>query len=127
MNKKNNRKSNRIREIFSANLICLRKSSDMSPLALAKKSGLTYNFINDIENGKKGVSLETLDKLSTALEVDPYLFFLNPAQYLNSEKQQMIGIIETLNKNINRIFDYSIKELAGNRQKKQIKHRTPRR
>lgn len=38
---------------------------------------LTHNFINDIENGRKWVSPDTLAKLSNALKIEPYQFF-NP-------------------------------------------------
>jgi transcriptional regulator with XRE-family HTH domain len=49
---------------------------NISQLNLAAKSGLTHNFINDIENGKKGVSCKSLAKLSSALRVEPFQFFL---------------------------------------------------
>ena len=99
-----------MRAIIAANVIRLRKSADLSQIGLSKRSGLTHNFINDIENEKKGVSIETISKLSKALDVEPYQFFLTPAQLSVSEKMQIIGFIETLNKNVNRLFDYSIRE-----------------
>jgi len=49
---------------------------NISQLGLAHSAGLTHNFINDIENGKKGVSAKTLAKLSIALSVEPHQFFL---------------------------------------------------
>ena len=49
---------------------------NMSQLGLAHSAELTHNFINDIENGKKGVSAKTLAKLSIALNVEPHQFFL---------------------------------------------------
>jgi len=39
-------------------------------------TGLTHNFINDIENCKKGVSTKTLAKLSVVLGAEPFQFFL---------------------------------------------------
>ena len=45
-------------------------------MALASKSSLATNFINDIENGKKWISPATLSKLSEALGVQPYKLFL---------------------------------------------------
>jgi transcriptional regulator with XRE-family HTH domain len=36
---------------------------------------LTHNFINDIENGRKWISPETMAKLSNALKIEPYQFF----------------------------------------------------
>lgn len=68
-----------IREIFSRNLKHFRDVKNLSQFALSNKAGLAHNFVNDIENRKKWVSPETIAKLATVLEVDPYqLFITNP-------------------------------------------------
>jgi transcriptional regulator with XRE-family HTH domain len=68
--------SNQIRLLFGKNLKRLRALRKISQLTLASQAGLTHNFINDIENGKKWVSSNTIGKLSTALDVEPYQFFI---------------------------------------------------
>jgi transcriptional regulator with XRE-family HTH domain len=73
--------SNKINEqyiyrLISSNIKRLRSIQNMSQLSLDLSTGLTHNFINDIENCKKGVSAKTLAKLSMALGVEPYQFFL---------------------------------------------------
>jgi transcriptional regulator with XRE-family HTH domain len=65
-----------IRLLVSKNLRRIRELQNISQLGLASKAGLTHNFINDIENGKKGVSCKSLAKLSSALKVEPFQFFL---------------------------------------------------
>jgi transcriptional regulator with XRE-family HTH domain len=65
-----------IRYLVSKNLKRLRVLQNRSQLGLALDAGLTHNFINDIENCKKGISVRTLAKLSAALNVDPHQFFL---------------------------------------------------
>jgi transcriptional regulator with XRE-family HTH domain len=62
--------------LISSNIKRLRSLHNISQLTLALNTGLTHNFINDIENCKKGVSARTLAKLSAALNVEPYQFFL---------------------------------------------------
>ncbi|MDR2481294.1 MAG: helix-turn-helix domain-containing protein [Spirochaetaceae bacterium] len=62
--------------LFGDNLRRIRLEAKISQLKLGMKIGLTHNFINDIERGKKGASFETIAKLSTALEVEPYRFFI---------------------------------------------------
>jgi len=53
-------------------------------MGLAEKTDLTHNFINDIENCKKGISAKTLAKLSAVLNVEPYQFYL-PDSVPNNE------------------------------------------
>ena len=65
-----------IRRLISINLRRLRTLQNLSQLSLAVNSGVTHNFINDVENCKKGVSVKTLAKLSSALNVEPHQFFL---------------------------------------------------
>ena len=65
-----------LRERFSFNLKRLRAKHGLSQLGLATKVGLAHNFINDIENGRKWVSPESIVKLSNALEEDPHQLFL---------------------------------------------------
>ena len=80
-----------IRSLFSRNLRRLRKIAGLSQIKLAADSGLTHNFINDIENGKKWVSAETLAKLSIALKAEPYQFFLSDAKW-NSQGAEMFSL-----------------------------------
>ena len=65
-----------VRLLVSKNLRRLRSLQNISQLGLALNAGLTHNFINDIENCKKGVSAKTLAKLCVALDVEPHQLFL---------------------------------------------------
>ena len=53
---------NRIRE--------LRKEKKLSQQWLADKTGLHRTYISDIERGVKNVSVENIEKISIAFEVD---------------------------------------------------------
>ncbi|MDR2941877.1 MAG: helix-turn-helix transcriptional regulator [Treponema sp.] len=74
MNKKID--ENFIHNLVSSNIKRFRKMRNISQLDLSVITGLTHNFINDIENRKKGISAKSLAKLSNALNVEPYQFFL---------------------------------------------------
>jgi transcriptional regulator with XRE-family HTH domain len=65
-----------VRNLVSKNLKRLRSLQNISQLSLAMNAGLTHNFINDIENCKKGISAKTLAKLCAALKAEPHQFFL---------------------------------------------------
>ena len=84
MAKKNEVNEKHIHQLISSNIKRLRSLQNISQLHLALNTGLTHNFINDIENCKKGVSAKTLAKLSAALNVEPYQFFL-PEDLANNE------------------------------------------
>jgi transcriptional regulator with XRE-family HTH domain len=68
--------------LISKNLRRLRSLQNISQLSLALNTGLTHNFINDIENCKKGISAKTLAKLANALNAKPHQFFL-PDELVN--------------------------------------------
>ncbi|MDR2144218.1 MAG: helix-turn-helix domain-containing protein [Treponema sp.] len=85
-----------IRELFSRNLKLLRHHNNLSQLALSVKAGLAHNFVNDIENGKKWVSPNTIAKLAAVLDVEPGVFFQsNPLD--PPETQKIRGYLDELN------------------------------
>jgi transcriptional regulator with XRE-family HTH domain len=69
-----------IRRMFARNLKRLRELQNISQLELSGMTGLTHNFINDIENCKKWISSDTLAKFASVLKVRPYQFFLSDLQ-----------------------------------------------
>ena len=93
-----------IRHLVSANLKRLRLLQNQSQLGLALNAGLTHNFINDIENCKKGVSAKTLAKLSVALNAEPHQFYL-PEDMSNNK---MLIYVNDFNDSLQKV----IKELT---------------
>ena len=79
-----------IQTLFSKNLKRLRTGANISQLSLATLSGLTHNFINDIENGKKWDSAKTIGKLATALRAEPYQFFISES-YWNDQGAEIFS------------------------------------
>ena len=61
-----------LHRIFSENIRKYRNSLYWSQVALAKKAGVSINFINDIESGKKWASPATMVKLANAFSVQVY-------------------------------------------------------
>ncbi|WP_194976998.1 helix-turn-helix domain-containing protein [Aquiflexum lacus] len=58
-----------IKEKFGIRLKTLRKEKGLSQEELAERSGLNRPYISGIEQGKRNVSLEVMDKLAEALKV----------------------------------------------------------
>lgn len=69
-----------IKELFGYNIKRLRKSKRLSQMELAEQLDMHFTFISDIENGKKWVSPETIAKIASLLNVEPYQFLL-PREY----------------------------------------------
>ena len=61
-----------LRKAFSSNLKNLRTQLKLSQGNLAKKTGVSVNFINDLEAEKKWTSITTLVNLANALNVEAY-------------------------------------------------------
>ncbi|WP_194775022.1 helix-turn-helix domain-containing protein [Pararhodonellum marinum] len=56
-----------IKEKFGLKLKTLRKEKGLSQEKLAERSGLNRSYISGIEQGKRNVSLEVMEKLVEAL------------------------------------------------------------
>jgi transcriptional regulator with XRE-family HTH domain len=94
-----------ILNLVSRNLRRIRTTQNFSQLSLALNAGLTHNFINDIENCKKGISSKTLAKLSVALKVEPFQFFLPEDMSDNKMQPYVTDFNDSLQK--------MVKELTG--------------
>jgi transcriptional regulator with XRE-family HTH domain len=70
-----------LHKIFSENIKKYRNNANWSQVALAKKAGVSINFINDIESGKKWASPVTLIKLANAFNVQAYELLKPPGLF----------------------------------------------
>ena len=91
-----------VRKLFGYNLKRLRKQKKISQIELSEKVDLAFTFISDIENGKKWVSPETIEKLSKCLEVEVYQFFL-PEDYIFQTNRNIESFSKELNDAIQKI------------------------
>jgi transcriptional regulator with XRE-family HTH domain len=55
-----------------------RRKRNLSLQELARRAGLSVSYLSEIERGKKQPSLETIDKLATALNISREGFFEHP-------------------------------------------------
>ena len=87
-----------LRNIFAANIKRHRTSSKLSQAALAKKAGVSINFINDLEAGKKWVSPSTMIKLAKVFDIESYELIKPPGLFpdnFNSIVRNLTGNIHT--------------------------------
>ena len=94
-----------VRFLVGKNLKRLRSMQNISQLGLAIRAGLTHNFINDIENGKKGISGKTLAKLCVALDVEPHQFYLPDDMENNKVRMYVNDFNDMLQKVVKELTD----------------------
>ena len=61
-----------LHKVFSAHVKNHRKHHNWSQVQLAKKTGVSINFINDLESGKKWASPATMIKLAAVFKIEVY-------------------------------------------------------
>ena len=86
-----------IKFLFAKNLRRLRNDMNMSQLDLAAITGLSHNYINDIEHEKKWPSYKTIAILAKALKTEPHQFLLAETKWNIKEadlfKEELSGSI----------------------------------
>ena len=63
-------------KVFGINLRKYRLSIGLSQEKLAEKCGLHRTYISDIERFQRSISLENIQRIANALEIDTYKLFL---------------------------------------------------
>ena len=61
----------------------IRKSRDMSQEILAEKSGLDRTYISGVERGLRNITLDSLEQIINALDVDVKEFFTVVSDKIN--------------------------------------------
>ena len=81
-----------------------RLSKELTQQELAEKSDLSLPFINLIENNRRNLSVDTLLKILSAMDIDPSDFFRPLSDTSDDNLQLLIEKIQ-LNKNRTEIID----------------------
>ena len=90
-----------------------RLSKELTQQELAEKSDLSLPFINLIENNRRNLSVDTLLKILSAMDIDPSDFFRPLSDTSDDNLQLLIEKIQ-LNKNRTEIIDLFLNILKLN-------------
>lgn len=63
-------------KVFGANVKKYRSKIGLSQEALAEKSGLHRTYISAVERCRRSISLENIQRIADALEVETYQLFM---------------------------------------------------
>ena len=66
-----------IQQVLASNVRFYRKQADLTQEELAEKSGLHRTYIGGVEQQRINISLKNIEKIATALKVDPALLLMN--------------------------------------------------
>lgn len=69
--------NNKARQIFAGNVKKYRKITDMTQEVLSNKTGLTKQYISNVENCNNNISLDNMNKIAGAFGVSLYLLLLD--------------------------------------------------
>ena len=64
-------------KVFGSNLRKYRMQKGLSQEKLAELSGLHRTYIGDIERFQRSISLENVQRIATALEIETYKLFID--------------------------------------------------
>ncbi len=90
-----------------------RLSKELTQQELAEKSDLSLPFINLIENNRRNLSVDTLLKILSAMDIDPSDFFRPLSETSDDNLQLLIEKIQ-LNQNRTEIIELFLNILKFN-------------
>jgi len=62
--------------VFARNLKKYRNKRGLSQEAFAEKTGLHRTYISAVEREKRNISIDNIQKIADALEIDTYMLFI---------------------------------------------------
>jgi transcriptional regulator with XRE-family HTH domain len=89
-----------LKRVVGDNIRSLRKAKKLSQEELGERAGLSYKFVGEIERGSVNPSLESLENIAVALEVDVARLALREGLIILSDSgaAEAIVALATLNR-----------------------------
>lgn len=96
-----------VQGILARNMRAARAKLGISQHALAERADLSPGHVNDLEQGRKWVSADALERLAEALLLEPFMLLLPPdysseldafsllTEYASSVRERIEGALDT--------------------------------
>lgn len=104
------------KKAFGRNLKRIRKASKMTQEDLAEATGLSLQYISEVERGIANPKLETILRISVGLHIPPIeLFYIQDAPGLQSVRRRKLASILTCldEQTLNTIYRFLLATTAG--------------
>jgi len=110
-----------LKEIVLTNIKRYRDLRKWTQAQLAEKLDISVNFVSDVENGKKWISVATMVKLASILNIEPYELF-KPADIPQPGVSELFDryndeVVQTVNDSLKQVYNYYQANLSENPQK----------
>lgn len=95
-----------LRNVFIINLKRVRKEKKISQMRLAELCESSTSYIGEIEIGQKFPSIEMIEKIARALEVRPFLLFLDAQDamlFSDEDFRKRRALVEKIQKSVEEI------------------------
>jgi len=101
-----------LRRLLGANIKIYRNTCGLSQEKLAERADTATNYISAIETGRRFPSVETLEKIAFALEIDtPELFSVKPVQVDTAKKEMEKRVWHKIGQKISNYISKNMKDL----------------
>jgi transcriptional regulator with XRE-family HTH domain len=100
-----------IRDVLAANLKGFRQARGWSQAFLAEKAETSTNYIGMLENTVKFPSSEMIQKLASALGIDPTDLFLRGIDPVSTMRSYRKAALEDIHELLSRLIKEKIQEL----------------
>lgn len=97
-----------LREIFISNMKRYRKDKGISQMKLAELCNTSTSYIGEIEIGRKFPSVEMIQKIATALSIQPFQLFVQesvPSITTDTTTEKKADLIQKLQQAITKIVN----------------------
>ena len=99
---------------FSQRIIQMRNNKGMSTNKLAKMAGISQSFMRDIEMGKSQPTIDTLEKICAALDIELVDLFLQDSSEMPVQHRRLIDSVRYLTPDQADALNQFIKSITDN-------------
>ena len=105
--------SEELRKTVAGNMRKYRKLNNLTQMALAEKANISVGYLCDLESGKKWGMPETISKIATSMNIQPFQLFMTDVKISNfPPSADLLQLYNNLKQNIDEEFTKLLKKYS---------------